>query len=76
MFPVKLKPEEWTSGDKAWLLDVIAPSPKLASMVLASFARIVKTGELNVHPVAARQVDPEMLKKLAGDAASVPAAKG
>ncbi len=74
VFPVKLKPEDWTSGstdggDHAWLLDVIAPTPKLASMVLASFSRLVKSGELNVHPVAARQVDAEMLRKLAGDGA-------
>jgi cytolysin-activating lysine-acyltransferase len=76
VFPVKLKPEDWTSGSKeagdhAWLLDVIAPTPKLASMVLASFSRLVKTGELNVHPVAARQVDADMLRKLAGDGAKV-----
>jgi cytolysin-activating lysine-acyltransferase len=81
VFPVKLKPEDWTSGNtdggdhaplsQEGLLDVIAPtstnkSPKLASMVLASFSRLVKSGELNVHPVAARQVDADMLRKLAG----------
>jgi cytolysin-activating lysine-acyltransferase len=85
VFPVKLKPEDWTSGStdggdhaplgQEGLLDVIAPSsiskpPKLASMVLASFSRLVKTGELNVHPVAARQVDADMLRKLAGDGAA------
>ena len=75
VFPVKLNPEDWTSGstdggDHAWLLDVIAPTPKLASMVTASFSRLVKTGELNVHPVAARQVDADMLRKLAGDGAT------
>jgi cytolysin-activating lysine-acyltransferase len=84
VFPVKLKPEDWTSGStdggdhaplvQVGLLDVIAPSstnksPKLASMVLASFSRLVKSGELNVHPVAARQVDADMLRKLAGDGA-------
>jgi cytolysin-activating lysine-acyltransferase len=72
VFPVKLKPEDWNSGDKAWLLDVMAPTPKLASLVLTSFSRLVKTGELNVHPVAARQVDPDLLRKLAGDAAATP----
>jgi cytolysin-activating lysine-acyltransferase len=92
VFPVKLKPEDWTSGStdggdhaplgQEGLLDVplsingapssISKPPKLASMVLASFSRLVKTGELNVHPVAARQVDADMLRKLAGDG---PAAK-
>ena len=72
VFPVKLKPEDWNSDDKAWLLDVMAPTPKLASLVLASFSRLVKTGELNVHPVAARQVDPDLLRNLAGDAAATP----
>jgi cytolysin-activating lysine-acyltransferase len=75
VFPVRLKPEDWTSGGTAggghaWLLDVIAPTPKLASMVLASFSRLVKSGDLNVHPIAARQIDAEMLRKLAGDGAA------
>lgn len=63
-FPIKLKPEEWTSGDKAWLLDVIAPSQKLASSVLANFKQVVKTGNVHIHPVVARMVDPELLKKM------------
>jgi hemolysin-activating ACP:hemolysin acyltransferase len=63
-FPVRLKPEDWTSGDKVWLLDVIAPSRKLASAVVANLRQIVKAVEIRIHPVAARQVDPELLKKL------------
>jgi hypothetical protein len=56
--------EEWTSGDKAWLLDVIAPSQKLASAVLANFSQVVKEGDVRIHPVVARMVDPELLKKM------------
>jgi hemolysin-activating ACP:hemolysin acyltransferase len=68
VFPVRLKPEEWTSGDRTWLLDVIAPNPKLASAVLAGLGRHVKSEEMNVHPVAARQVDREMLSKAVREA--------
>jgi hypothetical protein len=72
-------PQDWTSGEAPYasghlkaknharLLDVIAPTPKLATQVLASFSKLVKSGELNVHPVAAKQVDAGMLRKLAGE---------
>jgi hypothetical protein len=39
-FPLRLKPEDWTSGDINWLLDVIAPSAKLTSSVLANFGKV------------------------------------
>jgi cytolysin-activating lysine-acyltransferase len=74
-FPIHLKPDEWTSGDKAWLLDVIAPSQKMASSVLANFKQVVKDGaEVRIHPIVARQVDPELLKKMGAVADGGPAA--
>jgi cytolysin-activating lysine-acyltransferase len=64
-FPIRLKPEEWNCGDKVWLFDVIAPSQKMASAVLANFKQVVKsTGEVRIHPIVARQVDPELLRKM------------
>ena len=64
-FPIRLKPEEWNCGDKVWLFDVIAPSQKMASAVLANFKQVVKVGnEVRIHPIVARQVDPELLKKM------------
>lgn len=64
-FPVKMKPEDWTSGDITWLLDVIAPSQKLATQVLLNFRKVIKDGaDVRIHPVVARQIDPEVLKKL------------
>ncbi len=73
VFPLRLKPEDWTSGDKAWLLDVIAPSQKLASAVLANFRQVVKEGDVRIHPIVARMVDPELLKKM-GATSAAPAA--
>ncbi|WP_299866288.1 toxin-activating lysine-acyltransferase [uncultured Hoeflea sp.] len=64
-FPVRLKANDWKSGDHVWLLDVIAPTRDLATAVLASFNRIAKTRSLSIHPLVARLVDPEVLKKLA-----------
>ncbi len=69
-FPIRLKPEEWASGDTVWLLDVIAPSQKLATAVLANFSKVLpkkdggKSGQVRIHPIVARQVDPELLKKM------------
>lgn len=70
VFPIRLKAEDWTSGDKAWLLDVIAPSQKLASSVLANFRQVVKEGDVRIHPIVGKMVDPELLKRLAAASAS------
>lgn len=75
VFPTRLKPEDWTSGDKAWLLDVIAPSQKLASAVLANFRQVVKEGDVRIHPIVGRMVDPELLKRLAAASAGAQEAK-
>jgi cytolysin-activating lysine-acyltransferase len=64
VFPVRLKSEDWASGEQVWLLDIVAPTQKAASSVLASFNQISKTAEVRLHPMAMRQVDPELLKQM------------
>lgn len=62
--PVRLKPEDWNSGEIVWLLDVIAPSKPLAAAVLGNFGRLAGKAVVFIHPVAARQVEKEVLEKL------------
>lgn len=64
VFPIRLSGNEWRSGDKVWLLDVIAPSQKLATSVLANFNQVVKGGKISLHPVVSKMIDPEDLKKV------------
>ena len=64
VFPVRLKPEDWTSGDINWLMDVIAPTQKLTTSVIANFKQVVKEGDMRMHPIITRLVDPEVLKKM------------
>ena len=64
VFPIRLSGNEWTSGDKVWLLDVIAPSQKLATSVLANFNQVVDGGKISLHPVISKMIDPEDLKKM------------
>ena len=63
-FPVRLRSEDWASGERIWLLDIVAPSQKAASAVLINFKQIAKTGEIRLHPMVTRQVDPEILKQM------------
>ena len=35
-----------------------------AVAVLANFKQVVKEGDVRIHPIVARQVDPELLKKM------------
>lgn len=77
VFPIRLKGEEWDSGDNNWLLDVIAPDQKTTATVIANFRQLVKEGGLKLHPLVTRLVDPETLQKMGatrgGAAAEAPA---
>jgi len=68
-FPVKPKPEDWTSGKINWMLDIIAPNAKVTGRVIANFKQAVKEGELRLHPVVARMPDKETLEKMGAVAA-------
>ena len=62
IFPLRLKAEDWTSGDINWLIDVIAPDA--AASVIANFRQVMKDGALRLHPLITRLVDPETLEKM------------
>ncbi len=66
-FPVRLKPEDWTSGNINWLIDVIAPDQKTTASVIANFKQVVKEGGLRLHPLITRLVDEETLKKMGAE---------
>ena len=57
VWPLRLKPEDWVSGEINWLLDVIAPDQKTTTRVLANFKQVVRNGDLRLHPMIARLVD-------------------
>jgi cytolysin-activating lysine-acyltransferase len=64
VFPLRLKPEDWTSGPNNWLLDVIAPNARATANVIANFKQVVKDGSLKLHPIVAKLVDAETLQKM------------
>ena len=66
-FPVRLKSEDWNSGSVNWLLDVIAPDPKATARVIANFKQVVKEGSLRLHPLVARLVDEDTLRKMGAE---------
>ncbi|MDW4548277.1 toxin-activating lysine-acyltransferase [Defluviimonas sp. D31] len=70
-FPVRLKPEDWQSGNINWLLDVIAPDRKTAGLVIANFRQVVKEGELRLHPHIAGLVEKEMLANMGAARAGI-----
>ncbi|MGX7743984.1 toxin-activating lysine-acyltransferase [Rhodopseudomonas parapalustris] len=74
VFPVRLKPDEWKSGNINWLLDVIAPNSKATARVIANFRQVAKEGDLRLHPVVAKSLDPETLKKMGAQKFEAPAA--
>ncbi len=66
-FPVRLKAEDWNSGEINWLLDIIAPNQKTTASVIANFKQVVKDGSLKLHPIITRLVDEETLKKMGAE---------
>jgi hemolysin-activating ACP:hemolysin acyltransferase len=67
VFPVRLKPEEWNSGKINWLFDVVAGDTQATTNVIANFKQVVKEGSLRLHPLIARLVDEETLKKMGAE---------
>lgn len=74
-FPVRLKAEDWTSGNINWLLDVIAPNERATTSVIANFKQVVKDGSLRLHPVITRLVDAETLQKMGAEKIGAPESK-
>ena len=74
VFPIRLKPDAWNSGSINWLLDVIAPNRKLAASVIANLKQVVKDGNLRLHPLITRLVDPETLEKMRAERMTDPKA--
>jgi hypothetical protein len=58
---VRLAQNDWASGSINWLMDVIAPNAQLATAVIANFRQVTKGGELHVHPLVSRLIDPGTL---------------
>ena len=64
VFPVRLMPDDWTSGKINWLLDIVSQSPDVAKHVVAGFGQVTKGDNLNLHPSVSAMMDAETLKKL------------
>ncbi len=71
-FPIRLKAEDWNSGDINWLLDVIAPDQRTTANVIANFKQVVKEGSLRLHPIVTRLVDAETLAKMGAEKMASP----
>lgn len=64
-FPIRLQPNEWTSGDIYWLLDVVAPTPAHTAAVIGNFRQVLANARANepaemlirVHPIVGKLVD-------------------
>ena len=64
VFPVRLAPDEWASGEINWLLDVIAPSRNAGTKVLANLSQVIGGPTLHIHPVVGRLVDVRALEEI------------
>jgi cytolysin-activating lysine-acyltransferase len=50
VFPIRLQPNDWGSGEVNWLLDVIASDARIAAGIVSSFQQKTTGGTSNVHP--------------------------
>ncbi len=64
VWPIRLKPDDWSSGSINWLFDVVAPDRAMAGRVVANFRQVVKEGELRMHPQIVGLIDKEMLERI------------
>jgi cytolysin-activating lysine-acyltransferase len=75
-FPIRLKADDWTSGDINWLLDVLSADQKSTTQVIGNFKQVLvkpgqpmdsKGGSLRLHPVVAAMLDDATLKALGAE---------
>ena len=60
VFPVRLKPADWASGEIAWVLDVVAPAKPIAQRIVKEVVEArFKDGKVNVHPLVGQMVGAE-----------------
>lgn len=71
-FPVRLKAEDWNSGDINWLLDVVATDQRTTANVIANFKQVVKEGSLHLHPIITRLVDAQTLQNIGAEKVAHP----
>lgn len=64
LFPIRLEAEDWASGDRIWLLDLVASSKPLATNVMTNFSRAVDNKPVSLHPMVSSMVDSEVLEKM------------
>lgn len=76
VFPVRLKQEDWNSGNINWLLDIIAQDRATVTTVIANFRQVAKEGELKLHPLITRLVDRETLEKMGARKSEAAAQEG
>lgn len=73
-FPLRLAPEEWESGERLWLLDLIAPTRAHATIALIDFGRRAGERPVRTHPLIRELVDPAVYERLRGAGPAAPAA--
>lgn len=64
IFPVRLSARDWSSGDRLWLLDIVAGDRANTTRLLANFRQIAGERPVRIHPIVARSVDPDVLERL------------
>ena len=64
LFPIRLEAEDWASGERIWLLDLVASSKPLATNVMTNFSRAVNNKPVSLHPMVSSMVDSEVLEKM------------
>ena len=70
-YPVRLKADDWTSGDNHWVLDIVTPDEAQAAKVLANFGQLAKGGSLKLHAAVARGLPDEVLERMGEEKADV-----
>ncbi|SLN52089.1 toxin-activating lysine-acyltransferase [Roseisalinus antarcticus] len=70
VFPLRLEPDDWTSGEINWLLDVIAPSQDMTRRVMANMKKLTKGGDLRIHPLVTGMIGADTLREMGAQSVS------
>ena len=63
-FPIELEPNDWSSGDICWILDVIAPDVSAAAAVTRKHVQSVPAHIVKLHPAVSAFLGREGLAQV------------
>jgi cytolysin-activating lysine-acyltransferase len=63
-FPLDLAANEWNSGERIWLVDLIVPNRAAGTAVFANFSKLIGDKPFRMFPAVAQSLEPHIVQQI------------